>query len=114
MGASIRSFKDYHAAESDEKHEHSLAELWTALGIALCIAVLVYLSVVARKAVDDELDDEPITSYDAEETIGFLAQSESGCDVEAGEAPMAESPFRCPPYLVTGQPTPERNNHSCT
>ncbi|KAG5648657.1 hypothetical protein DXG03_000003 [Asterophora parasitica] len=100
MGASIASFKDYHSADpnnSAEPHEHSAAELWTAFGIVLCIAILVYISIVARKAVDHELDDESIPTCDSEETVGFLQEVH---DLESGrERPMAESPFRNPiPY----------------
>ncbi|RDB22613.1 Golgi apparatus membrane protein tvp38 [Hypsizygus marmoreus] len=111
MGASIHSFKDYHVVDPNiagEEHEHTIGELWTALGIALCIAILVYISIVARKAVDNELDDEPITSYDAEETTGFLTQSDS-LDLEAGSAqePMAESPFRHAEHLIPYRPSME-------
>lgn len=112
MGASIASFKDYHIVDPkkspEEPHEHSWAELWTAFGIVLCIAVLVYIAVVARKAVDNELDDEAVESCDAEETVGFLSSHETH-DLEAGPAhePMAESPFRIPHPLMPYRPSTE-------
>jgi len=111
MGASIASFKDYHVVDpnkANEPHEHTAAELWTAFGIVLCIAILIYISIVARKAVDNELDDEPITC-DAEETIGFLSSQETH-DLESGrgQEPMAESPFRSPQHLIPYRPSTER------
>ncbi|KAF5388037.1 hypothetical protein D9615_000235 [Tricholomella constricta] len=111
MGASIASFKDYHVVdpkEGNEAHEHTTAELWTAFGIMLCIAILIYISIVARKAVDNELDDETITTYDAEETVGFLSSEETH-DVECGrEQPMAESPFRNAQHLMAYRLSMER------
>lgn len=104
MGASIHSFKDFHVADPnkpEEEHKHSLTELWTAVGIALCIAILIYLSIVARRAVDFELDDEPISSYDSEETSRFLESTEQDQDDVGTERAgsletMVESPFRAP------------------
>jgi hypothetical protein len=44
----------------------ALGTVSTVVGIALCIALLVYLSVVARRAVDDELgEDAPAGEADA-------------------------------------------------
>ena len=40
----------------------------TVAGISLCVAIFVYLSYVARRAVDDELEDD---GRDAEETVAF-------------------------------------------
>ncbi|KAG6885356.1 hypothetical protein C0993_002832 [Termitomyces sp. T159_Od127] len=102
MGSSVASFKDYHGKhqnkEPGEPHEFSPAELWTALGIALCIAILVYISIVARKAVNSEIDDDE-PAVDAEERVGFLAAH----DLEAGrgeEDTMVESPFRASHQLI--------------
>ncbi|GLB33636.1 putative SNARE associated Golgi protein [Lyophyllum shimeji] len=108
MGASIASFKDYHKVDpnkANEPHEHTAAELWTAFGIVLCIAILIYISIVARRAVDHELDDDPVTC-DAEETIGFLSSQ----DLESGrgQEPMAESPFRSPQQLIPYRTSMER------
>ncbi|KAH8830194.1 snare associated Golgi protein-domain-containing protein [Flagelloscypha sp. PMI_526] len=97
VGASIHSFKSYHSAEGggeseEEKQGRFLAKIWTILGIVLCIGILVYLSMVARRAVDDELGDDD--ALNDEERVVFLAPDED--DIEA----MAESPFasRTPSY----------------
>ena len=58
-----------------------VARLWTILGILLCILILVYLSVVARRAVDEELEDLPDSARDPEERLAFLDATES--DVES-------------------------------
>ncbi|KAG6911682.1 hypothetical protein DXG01_007932 [Tephrocybe rancida] len=103
MGSSIASFKDYHGKhpkKDDGAHEFSAAELWTILGIVLCTAILIYISIVARKAVHNELDDDE-PAVDAEERVGFL----SAHDLETGhgdedEETMVESPFRAPHQLI--------------
>lgn len=71
-----------------------VARMWTGAGILLCILILVYLSIIARRAVDEELeDDEPMTiPEDSEERMAFLAPEASN-DLERGRS-MAESPFR--------------------
>ena len=78
IGASIHSFSDYH-------QDHTLPKIWTAAGILLSIAILIYLSVIARRAVDNQLhnDDD---------------------DLEHAP-PMAESPFRSHhPALIPLEP----------
>lgn len=99
VGASIHSFRDYHNdpdASGDESGTDMMARLWTILGILLCVLILVYLSIVARRAVDEELDDAPITARDTEETRGFLSAAES--DTESAypsrDRPMSEIPYR--------------------
>jgi uncharacterized membrane protein YdjX (TVP38/TMEM64 family) len=87
LGASIHSFKDYHVPDQnlgvvEDGGANTVARAWTVIGIGLCIVILIYLSVVARRAVDEELDGE-----ESEETIPFLSPE----DLEGG---MAESPFR--------------------
>lgn len=70
-----------------------VARMWTAAGILLCILIFVYLAIVARRAVDQELDDEPTPSReDTEDGVPSLAPTPSD-DLERGR-PMAESPFR--------------------
>lgn len=69
--------------------------MWTGAGILLCILIFVYLSIVARRAVDDELDDDdetPTATENSEERMAFLSPEDS-TDLERGRA-MAESPFR--------------------
>ncbi|KAJ7667835.1 hypothetical protein DFH06DRAFT_1322402 [Mycena polygramma] len=87
LGASIHSFKNYNSAQPGPNDDEeaggadAVARMWTIGGVILCIAIFVYLSVVARRAVDDELGDDPDCS-DPEETAGFLANA----DPESGSA----------------------------
>lgn len=74
LGASIHSFKDYHVTP-DAIPEETVSRTWTTVGIMLCIAIFIYLSYVARRAVDDELDE------DTEEN-GEMAQSPFSRDEE--------------------------------
>ena len=48
----------------------------TIIGIVLCVAIFVYLSYVARRAVDDELEDDALSARDSEETAAFLAHQD--------------------------------------
>ncbi|KAJ7591242.1 hypothetical protein C8J56DRAFT_1047450 [Mycena floridula] len=51
LGASIHSFKNYHAAPDKVNEDMDLmAHVWTILGIALCIAIFVYLSSRRKKS----------------------------------------------------------------
>ncbi|KAF8639754.1 hypothetical protein AX17_001016 [Amanita inopinata Kibby_2008] len=105
LGASIHSFKDYHhhasADESDEEEESgadAIARIWAAIGILLCILIFLYLSVIARRAVEDELEDED-GAGDGEETVAFLSPGgqndcESAGDDIGTQQRMVESPFR--------------------
>jgi len=96
LGASIHSFKDYHGAPGTGEEEtgaNTVARTWTVIGIALCIAIFIYLAVVARRAVDEELVDEPLSTRDCEETISFLP-----------EADVAESPLRSHPFAIPSGP----------
>jgi len=99
----MHSFRDYHAkpgpSPGKETTSDILARMWTIVGIILCVLILIYLSIVARRAVDDELDDVPVTARDNEETQAFLASD--GGDLESAQPPpdsgaMAEVPFRSP------------------
>jgi hypothetical protein len=95
LGASIHSFKDYHVVpDEDGRHEeetsaNTVARLWTVIGIGLCVIIFIYISIIAHRAVDEELEDEESASR--EERTAFL----SPMDVEEGAGhSMAESPFR--------------------
>ncbi|KAF8138168.1 hypothetical protein EV363DRAFT_1110732, partial [Boletus edulis] len=70
IGAGIRSFSaDKHGKEK----EGGWSRVWTIAGIVLCLALFLYLSWVARRAVDDELDDEiEPSSAASEERVAFL------------------------------------------
>ncbi|KAF7433232.1 hypothetical protein PC9H_005182 [Pleurotus ostreatus] len=107
VGASIHSFRDYHVVDPDasgngqtpingEQEESSadtVARTWTIIGVGLCVAILVYLSIVARKAVDDELEEEQYG--DSEERLAFLSSSsishDSDLEVGASERAMTET-----------------------
>jgi len=98
VGASIHSFKDYnHSSEQQDSSSQSMNQIYTGAGIVLCILILIYLSYVANRAVDDELDDAPITAHNAEETVSFLADPdlESACP---RDRPMSELPTPRPSF----------------
>lgn len=118
VGASIHSFKDYHTAPSNEDQGGAdmVARMWTIVGILLCVVILVYLSIVARRAVDDELDDGPVITHDSEETRAFLAP-QTGSDLESAHPypsrPMTELPSRSHqiiPYLSLEAETKDRKS----
>ncbi|KAF8205127.1 hypothetical protein BJ912DRAFT_1074229 [Pholiota molesta] len=98
VGASIHSFRDYHMdpdASGVDSGTDMMGRLWTILGILLCVLILVYLSIVARRAVDDELDDYPVTAREAEETLAFLAnESDTESAHPSRDRPMTELPYR--------------------
>ncbi|KAH8106226.1 hypothetical protein BXZ70DRAFT_918742 [Cristinia sonorae] len=88
IGSSIRSFAQYHVSKPgqpphDTSEESMLGHYSTIIGVALCVGIFVYLSYIARRAVDDELDDEPLNR---EETMAFLSDEEP-------EDMMSETPF---------------------
>lgn len=105
LGASIHSFRDYHDPDSSPGKETTsgmMARIWTIVGIILCVLILVYLSIVARRAVDDELDGVPVTAYDNEETQAFLSADsgpEYACPT-SDSGSMTEVPFRSSQQLI--------------
>lgn len=68
-----------------------MARIWTIIGIILCVLIIVYLSIVARRAVDDELDDIPDTARDEEESRAFLTPDS---DPHSGSMTEVPVPFR--------------------
>jgi hypothetical protein len=70
--------------------------MWTIIGVILCVAIFVYLSYVARKAVDEQLDDE---ATEDEETLAFLPTQRTvsggseANNIGIESRSMAESPF---------------------
>lgn len=88
IGSSIRSFAKYHVVKPGESapargDENLLSHYSTIAGVLLCVAIFCYLSYVARKAVDDELEDDHVFPRDSEETLAFLSDQEgSGGDME--------------------------------
>jgi uncharacterized membrane protein YdjX (TVP38/TMEM64 family) len=88
LGASIHSFRDYHAKPTEKGTTSGImARIWTIIGIILCVLIIAYLSIVARRAVDDELDDIPDTARDEEESRAFLTP-----DSDPQSGPMTEVP----------------------
>ena len=78
-----RSFAAYHTAPKEDQPEESgisWSTIWTAIGIALCVGLFLYLAWMARKAVDEELQEEEGGEI-GEERVGFLQD-------------MSETPFR--------------------
>ena len=63
----------------------------TVAGIALCVAIFVYLSYVARRAVDDELEDE---ARDSEETVAFLAHPDGDMEEIMTDCPASRADDR--------------------
>ncbi|KAA1466145.1 hypothetical protein DENSPDRAFT_830893 [Dentipellis sp. KUC8613] len=131
LGSSIHSFARYHlkteagadtdpeAAPTEEEEDESPLRYYSTIGgIVLCVAIFVYISYVARKAVTGQLeDDEALPSHTDEEATAFLSSSEdmdmedeeenvgaavdADGDVEARAAsPMAETPFRAASVAV--------------
>lgn len=107
LGASIHSFKDYHTrpknpgTPGEESSADTVARMSTIGGIFLCVAILVYISVVARRVVNDELDDDESTAFqDSEERQAFLGD----VDLESGS--MTESPFRTHQLMPNHPSTP--------
>ncbi|EKM59688.1 uncharacterized protein PHACADRAFT_250345 [Phanerochaete carnosa HHB-10118-sp] len=84
IGSSIRSFAQYHIVKPGESapaagDEGMLGHYSTVAGVVLCVAIFVYLSIVARRAVDGELGDDV---QDSEETVAFLAHDDDGADMQ--------------------------------
>ncbi|KAF8211297.1 hypothetical protein K438DRAFT_1568498 [Mycena galopus ATCC 62051] len=95
LGASIHSFKNYNTAvpegetPEEETHADAVARMWTFAGVGLAIAIFIYISYVARRAVDSELGDDEAAA-DAEETVGFLAANDADAENGTGARPMVE------------------------
>lgn len=127
LGSSIHSFARYHA-QSNPSHdtvpnggqdlslsdgdagaeEEDLFGFYAKItGVILAIGVFIYISVVARKAINDELgdDDDELPFHTDEEAVSFLSpggiarQSEDERDpyvnARMGE-PMSETLFNAP------------------
>lgn len=100
VGAGIKNFAEYHTvpkkgesakASSGSEESSSLGQMSTILGVGLCIFIAIYLTYVARRAVDEELDEEDVecargrsrlrlraqygVRADDEESVGFLDES---------------------------------------
>jgi hypothetical protein len=121
LGSSIHSFARYHVHDTAPNGEQGLSEsdgdagaeeenplgfYAKVTGVVLAIGVFIYISVVARKAINEELgDDDELPSHTDEEAVSFLSpggiarQSEDERDPyvnpRIGE-PMSETPFYAP------------------
>ncbi|KIJ56567.1 hypothetical protein M422DRAFT_773360 [Sphaerobolus stellatus SS14] len=58
IGSGIHNFAGHHLGKEEVEEEDTVGKAWTVLGISLCIGILVYLSIVARRAVDEELEED--------------------------------------------------------
>ncbi|KAG9017246.1 hypothetical protein FRB90_001264 [Tulasnella sp. 427] len=128
IGASIHKFSDYHThshsgtndgdtteSGNDEGDGDDWNKIFTIFGVVLCVVVLVYLSWVARRAVDDADDDFsdgshlPYHRQSASRGRGRVARA---ADEDDGEAvaflsPMAQDDSRRPSFdfaRLTGGP----------
>jgi hypothetical protein len=126
LGSSIHSFARYHVqpkspqdtasdgapglSQSDgdvgTDEENRFGLYAKIAGVILAIGVFIYISVVARKAINEELgDDDDLPTHTDEEAVSFLSpsgmarQSEDDRDPyvnsRAGD-PMSEFPFHTP------------------
>jgi hypothetical protein len=124
LGSSIHSFARYHVqpdhdtvpngeqdlSQSDgdagTEEENPIGFYAKIAGVILAVGVFIYISVVARKAINDELgDDDELPTHTDEEAVSFLSpggiarQSEDELDLyvnaRMGE-PMSETPFYAP------------------
>ena len=108
VGSSIRSFAEYHVVKPgqtapDKSGESMLGHYSTIAGVILCVAIFVYLSYVARKAVDDELLDDAAPSRDSEETLAFLSSyQDSNAQEMMEEVPESRPASRTDTRFVYG------------
>lgn len=129
IGASIHSFAGYHLHETpnpsdspidgqeptddngdgvpadDDDQGALLSRVSAIVGIVLCIAIIVYLSWVARKAVDEELEDDEVLAHNSEETELFLDP------VDDAERGMGEVSFSRPLMPMGNQSSLGGDNH---
>ncbi|KAH9077432.1 hypothetical protein EDB83DRAFT_2349995 [Lactarius deliciosus] len=128
LGSSIHSFARYHVQPQDaitdgepspspsdgdtapEEDENPVGLYVKVAGIVLAVGVFIYISVVARKAINEELsgdDGEDMPAHTDEEALSFLspgglarhsAEEDEDEDGRLGRGgdPMSEAPFRAP------------------
>lgn len=118
IGAGIRSFAAGANGTANADGEEGWARGWTVGGIVLCVALFVYLSWVARRAVDDELDgDGDVDDAGAEERVAFLGpDGVDGVDGDEGGDAEMQLPRACArresnmseAYLVPARPLAAR------
>lgn len=96
IGASIHSFAEYHVKPGAHDNNNNLGRYSSIAGIALCVGVFIYISVITRRAVNEELADDDLVA-DGEERIAFLSGAAASTDDL--EAQMVERPTS--PWPVT-------------
>ncbi|KAG9025840.1 hypothetical protein FRB95_009692 [Tulasnella sp. JGI-2019a] len=107
IGASIHSFSEYHTHTTDgdstesgnDEGDGDMSKVWTVVGIVLCVSLLVYLSWVARRAVDDAEDEEdclPITSRGRCGRGRLVSDTDGEDERDAFLSPMAQDDSRRP------------------
>lgn len=96
IGASIHSFAEYHVKPGAHDDNNNLGRYSSIAGIALCVGVFIYISVITRRAVNEELADDDAMA-DGEERIAFLSGAAASTDDL--EAQMVERPTS--PWPVT-------------
>ncbi|EJD01050.1 uncharacterized protein FOMMEDRAFT_29830 [Fomitiporia mediterranea MF3/22] len=124
VGAGIKNFAEYHSSPkengssgkngSNDDHSNSLGHMSSIFGIVLCVALAIYLMLVARRAVDEELEDDDDIECgrgrsrsraradygvraDDEESAAFLSESRGedlGSDFAAFVSAPANDPGR--------------------
>lgn len=114
IGSSIHSFADFNLKKAEdgkdgkagdapsEDEGHALKQGLTIGGIILCVSILVYMSYIARKAVDEELDDDETLPSTSEENVAFLATEDS-------EGAMVETSFNEGLHSQPQTPTTHRH-----
>ena len=126
LGSSIHSFARYHVqpgpsqdadlngepdltqpdGDAGAEEENPIGFYAKIAGVVLAIGVFIYISVVARKAINDELgDDDELPTHTDEEAVSFLSpggiarqsedEREPYVSARLGE-PMSETPFYAP------------------
>ena len=77
----------------------------------LCVLILIYLSFVARRAVDDELDNITVTSRDNDESRAFLSPDSDpeSAHPSSDSGPMTEVPFRSQQVIPLSSVPVDRN-----
>lgn len=99
IGSSIHSFAEYHITKpangSDgepEDEESALTQYSTIAGVALCVAIFLYLTYITRKAVNEELGDD-VGASEEEERIAFLG-ADGGNSHDVEEYMVESTPYR--------------------
>lgn len=120
IGASIHSFAGYHLHKtpdssdspiegqdptggsggvpaSEDSEGALLSRVSAIVGIFLCVAIFIYISWVARRAVDEELEDDEVLAHNSEETELFLDPTDNA------ERGMGEVSFSRPLMPVSSR-----------